>query len=249
MLPAADDEPDLTPIDPADLDADYYRLVLRQLTDIGMTFAHALGYEASAQAVATACGETDSRDRTLAELAVAYDRVARAVRRTVALAHRINAQAPAARTARTTARKRIIRAVEDAIDRQREATPPGADDPCDDPGYDDTRHEDLHAEFAERLDDPALDDDILTRPVPEIIADICRDLGLAAPADPPGGNRRTPDDIRALCARAAQPRGAKTPRPAIHHRPSPAAPPPHRLAAAPAATAHTPLRTAPLPDG
>ena len=61
-----------------------------------------------------------------------------------------------------TARKRILREVEDAI--QRTEKSPNQDS--------------LNAEFLDRLDAPDLIDDIATRPIPEIIADICRDLGL-----------------------------------------------------------------------
>ena len=93
----------------------------------------------------------------------------------------------------------------------------------------------LQAEFHERLDSPDLLDEIDTRPVPEIIADILRDLDLAAPPGMPRPwRRRTPADLTHLLARAAQPQTPQhqpTPRETQHPpwqtRPdSPPAPPP-----------------------
>ena len=75
------------------------------------------------------------------------------------------------------------------------------------------RAESLHAELNERLDAPDLDDDLETRPVADIIAEICRDLGLD---DMPGAHprkRRTPADVATLHARAAAPSAG--PRPAV----------------------------------
>src|SRR5947209_790470 len=83
------------------------------------------------------------------------------------------------------ARRRIIREVEDVI--QRRPSQPGEQD-------------DLQAELAERLDSPDLDDDIDHRPIPDIIADICRDLGIAGGPGTHPWKRRTPADIADLCA-------------------------------------------------
>jgi hypothetical protein len=58
----------------------------------------------------------------------------------------------------------------------------------------------------DRLDGPDLDGFDLDRPVADLIADICRDLGLAAAPGTHPWKRRTPDDIAILCARAAAPR-------------------------------------------
>jgi hypothetical protein len=94
---------------------------------------------------------------------------------------------------RTAARKQIIRAVEDAIESKVQGT-----------AYmDDEEADGLRAELMDRLDGPNLDGFDLNRPV----ADIRRDLGLAAaPPDMHPWKRRTPDDVAALCARAAAPR-------------------------------------------
>ena len=84
---------------------------------------------------------------------------------------------------RRAAHEHITRAVEDAI--QHEAREP-------------SEAALLRAELAERLDDPGLEWDIASRPIEEVIAEICCDLGLS--------------DIGDLRARAAQPspEGAST---------------------------------------
>ena len=177
MLLAAADGPDQfcddLP-DPADLDHDYFRLVLRQLIDAGVAVVQAISYDATAHTAATVNGDADPRDATVTDLAIAYERTARAVRRTVALARRLNADAKdrTARSAtRAAARKRIARAVEDTAEDVIKRRP-----------LPDHLRAELHADLHERLADPALDHDILTRPISEIIADICRDLGLATAA-------------------------------------------------------------------
>ena len=112
------------------------------------------------------------------------------------------APAPAANTLlnlaaafdRTAARKRILRVVEDTIGRT-------ANDGPDTPDA-------LRAELRDRLDAPDLEDDIATRPVADIIQEICRDLGLAAHPGTQPFQRRTPADVARLCARAAAPKAA-----------------------------------------
>ncbi len=133
--------------------------------------------------------------------AAAFDRVARAVRRTVALARRLDAPAPTRPDTRTEARKRIIRGVEDTIERVAALSPAvGAE------------RDALVAEFAERLDDPALEEEIDHRPAAEIIADICHDLGLIGSTGPALWKRRTPDEIHALLDRAeARPGSRRSP--------------------------------------
>ena len=162
--------------DAAAKDAAYYRRVLHELIDMGVDLARMI----HGQAKADAGGD--------AGLAVAFDRIARTVRRTIGLARRLDepvAGRDAARR-RVAARRQIIRAVEDAIqDREPE------------------RREALEAELLERLDRPDLDDDIDHRPVDVIIAEICRDLGLTAVPGTRYWKRRTPGDVAALHARAA----------------------------------------------
>ena len=123
-------------------------------------------------------------------LAITHDRIARGIRRGIALIRRLHEPLPPLPAERlAAARRRIIREVEDVI--QRRPSQPGEQD-------------DLQAELAERLDSPDLDDDIDHRPIPDIIADICRDLGIAGGPGTHPWKRRTPADIADLCARAAR---------------------------------------------
>jgi hypothetical protein len=135
------------------------------------------------------------------DFTVAAERMTRIVRRTVLLSDKLNdklitpAPTPAAKH-HTAARKQIIREVEDSIDH---------DAPAE-------AAESLRAEFQERLDSPDIDDDIETRPVEEIITEIRRDLGIAAPPGArPRWKRRTPKDVALLCVRAAAKRPAEGP--------------------------------------
>ena len=177
----------------------YYRQVLHELIDMGADLARNVHQQARPHApartpapiLAPAC----PNDPT-----IAFDRIARCVRRTIALARTLAQPLPprpgqhglgqhGLAQQRTSARKRIIRAVEDVIHRR----------------TDGPHAESLHAGLSDRLDSPDLDDDIASRPVAEIINEICRDLGLA---DMPGNRplkRRTAADVANLHARAAQP--------------------------------------------
>jgi hypothetical protein len=180
-----------TASDPLNQDAQHYRAVLNGLIDIGADMARLLHQQAKTQAEAAPPDADDTRP-ALAELAIAFDRVALAVRRSIVLARKLAEPVPVADPARPriAARQRIIRAVEDEIQRGttgREAAT-------------------LHAELLDRLDAPDLDDDVADRPVAEIIADICRDLGLAALPGTHPWKRRTPADLATLHARAAKPR-------------------------------------------
>ena len=162
---------------------------------------------------------------TLVSLAIAFGAISRSVRRCIMLAQILanpKPPAPANDPARhrTAARKRIIREVEDAIHRTANE---GASAEC------------LTAELRERLDAPDLEDDISSRPVADIIKELCRDLGLfSAPTDPQW-KRRTPAGIEQLCARAAQPSRPRHPSPMPQDpgpsaaQPSPANQPPPDL--------------------
>ncbi len=139
----------------------------------------------------------DEANGEAADAAVAFDRVARAVRRTVRLKQWLDQPVPSRADAadggsRVAARAQIIRAVEDKIDRAADAR----------------EAELLHAELLERLDGPDIDDDIGRRPTGEIIADICRDLGVDNWPGTRPWVRRRPADVAALHARAAAVAGA-----------------------------------------
>jgi hypothetical protein len=165
-------------------DAQYYRQVLHGLIDVGADLARLLPQQAEAAPIA----------QVGLDIAIAFDRISRAVRRTIALARKVAEPIPPAAERhdqhRVAARRRIIREVEDTI--QRTTGDADADT--------------LHAELVDRLDGPDLDDDIDQRPIADIIADICRDLGLGAMPGTHPWKRRTPDDLAALCARAGQAR-------------------------------------------
>ncbi len=217
-------------------DARHHREVLNELIDMGADLARLLhkqattvGWVSEAQPTITPPPDaslsnspqnpqsTPTLAATTPDLTLAFDRIARCVRRTVLLARRIAEPMPAgpaeaAAGHRVAARRKIIRDVEDAIGRAAQAAPKSADAGA------------LNAELHDRLDAPELDDDIRRRPVADIVADICRDLGIAAAGGAKPWKRRTPADIGALCARAAAPAnppGAATPAPA---RPKPPAP-------------------------
>ena len=200
------DDPTKPPADPHG-----YRAVLHDLIGMGAGLARLLHAQANHQAEAaraavppppTPAMPYEPPATTLVTLTNAFDRISRAVRRCIALAERLaHPPAPARDPAhtRTTARKHILRAVEDTIHRA---------------ANEGDRAETLRAELRDRLDTPDLDWDFATRPIPDIIAEITRDLGLATP---PGGARpwprRTPADLQDLHTRAAAPSGGPQPIP------------------------------------
>ena len=170
-------------------DAQYYRGVLHALIDMGADLARLVHDQAKAQVEAAAAAEPGAEPAP--DATVAFDRVARAVRRTVMLARTLDEPAPGAADdrgqQRIAARKLIIRRVEDAIHREAKGS----------------ERESLHAELLERLDAPDLDDDIRTLPIGTIIDEIRTDLGLCSGIDTGLWKRRTPADIATLYARAA----------------------------------------------
>ena len=171
-------------------DARHYRDILHDLNDAGSELARLLHQQV------TAMSGGRRLDGAWEAMALAYERVSRAICHGIILHGNIS-QPAASRTVqqRAAARRRIIREVEAAIRRQarvEEAVGDRSDafGKCDD---------ELSLE---------LRSDLCGQPVPEVIADICRDLGLAAPAGDRVWQRTVPPDIAALCALAAQPRHA-----------------------------------------
>ena len=182
-------------------DVQFYRTVLHELIELGVALARDVCSQAKAEP-----------GLALPDAAVMFERVSRAVRRTVALAQRLGESAAqaaprsaSAEAARRMARRRILRQVEDAI--QLEADRPGQRD-C------------LRSELYERMDAPELDEELDMRPAAEIVADICRDLGVATIAGVQPWPRRTPADIVALCARAARPADAANDRSRTGYHPT-----------------------------
>ena len=211
-----------------DADAAFYRDALHGLITVGTSLARLLPQQAAAPASPPATGPQPAPAPDAAPAiaaAIAFDRISRAVRRCIALARSLAHPVPPppdpARQ-RAAARKQVIREVEDRIGR---ACNPGSD-----------AADALTAELHDRLDEPDLDDDLTARPVAEVIAEICRDLGLAAPPGTQPWRRRTPADIADLCARAAAPSRAHPPGPA----PNPGAGPALSPAGPRAAPARTP---------
>ncbi len=204
-----------------DEDAQYYRQVLHELIEIGTDLARAVHRQAtSAHSAEAAPAGTPQPDST-----IAFDRIARTLRRTIALARKLSEPARPASAERSTerrlaARKQIIRAVEDTIQRR----------------TDGAEAEALHAELRERLDDPDLDDDLDQQPIADIIASICRDLGIEHFPGTHPWKRRTPQDVRDLRARAAGPATHSPewlsleprPRASSNHRPRAPGPAPAR---------------------
>ena len=190
-------EPTPAPTDTPAEDAQFYRRALHRMIDITLDLADMIHAEAKAQSQSPE--PNSDLLPALTSAAAAIDDLSRTVRRTVMLAQRVADPAPTAAQRRAADRRRILRDVEDAIHRSERK---GAD------------KEFLTAELHERLDAPDLLEDVGNRPMGEIIADICRDLGVAGPSfGPHPWKRRTPEDVAALCARAAQPGPAGSPEP------------------------------------
>ena len=194
-------------------DAAYYKRVLHELIDLGADLARIVHAQAKCrtEAATAARPPIQAANDRFPDPAVAFDRIARTVRRTILLVQKLDEPAPARdqdpHRHRIASRKRILRAVEDTIDI--EARP--------------EHRPALQAELLDRLDAPDLEDDIDTRPIQEIIDDICRDLQLAFPTQ--RWKRRTPTDIQTLRTRAAKiPKTWTT---------TPQPPPPHKKPAPP----------------
>jgi hypothetical protein len=128
---------------------------LDELMEIGLKLAGAIERQMSEAAEPLPVADLNAA-------ALAYARVARAVRQTVMLRDRLN-EALQTRTAKAAGlRSRVGRIVRRVIDTEHD---------------DADRIERLAAEAAERLDEDRFGD-LLTRPVEEIVAAICKDLGL-----------------------------------------------------------------------
>jgi len=199
------DQPQPRTLAPRTLEQD--QILLDELADLGLDFARDLKPAPHA------------RDQAAAR-STAFECVARTVRRTVLLKHHLPKiiatplADPAAIIA--AARRIIVRDVEDAIEFKAE---------------DEHEAAKLEAELVDRIDTPDIDDDIFRRPIAEIVAAICRDLGIASHTmTRPGfgpGRRRSPEDVRILCHRAAKTfTGPATTTPRPPRRPIP---PPPRL--------------------
>ena len=151
--------------------------MLGELAEIGLEVARAIEQEARGVQ-----GAPDGRNRAyVADISLAYTRVSRAVRLTILAQSRLIADHKAAADrARAEAEAREAEAleapveerkarVERIVERLAAAEHPGDEDEVDE----------LVGEAAERLDDEDLYGDLMERPVSEIVARICADLGLS----------------------------------------------------------------------
>ncbi len=189
-------------------DLQFYRRALNTLIEIGVNLAFTVQQLETHRKADISLSGSNSPEPP-AVFSLAYERISRGVRRTVHLAERIGQPPKPAQPAKdlTHRRKRIIRAVEDTIERTTEK--PNA--------------ERLNAEVRERLDTEDFDDDD-SRPIDDVIAEIRSDLGLpevpadARPRPQPDpnpdpkpdskpaeamGERRPPEDLERLTTLAA----------------------------------------------
>ena len=146
------------------------------VTPLATSLAEAIEADQAAAAAGEARRAVIARSQTVA---AAFAQTARAIRRTILLAERLDrcwARPFAADDRHAMARRHIAGAVTDAIAQQ----------------ADDARAERLTEALAERLD--ALDtlDDVASRPAEDIIRDICRDLGLDPARMPPAATSAGP---------------------------------------------------------
>ncbi len=150
------------------------------------------------------------------DLSIAFDRVARAVRCTIALAQKLSepVEAPAARSfqnggsQRHTGARRRICAVEDTFQRDLEEKDPAKMTDAELKERIDALRADLKEDLDEDFEhDEDEEDDFEAedahRPVADIIADICRDLGITQRPSTHSWKRRLVADIAAVAARAA----------------------------------------------
>ena len=195
-------------------DAQLYRQVLHELIHIGTGLARALQAQAIAHAHAAMQDPTPPKPST--DQATAFDRIARAIRRTITLARSLSELPAPARTPAHpgAARRPTPPEAGQGAARYPDALPGhgDAEAPAETPSADlRDRPETPDRDAPDRdRDGPDRDEDDTGRPPAEVIAEIRRDLGLDAP---PGtqpsthGTRadRTPADVEQPCAQAAAP--------------------------------------------
>ena len=160
--------------------ADFYRGILHGLIQGGANYADMLHLQAKARF------EAAPATAEITKGAIAYDNVSRSVRRGILMAQRVDKPVRSRASHHQSARRQIIRAVEDCIQRH----------------ADDEEADEFQLELLDRLDSPDLEDDIDSRPVADIIKEICRDLGLDIIEGAHPWKRRTPADLAELSATA-----------------------------------------------
>jgi hypothetical protein len=157
-----------TPADPKQDRAERRLCILQELAELGMDLAR----DVQARALAV-----DADPATAGDLVLSFARIVRAVRQTVALEAKLDRDGQAASAERAERRARDARdrvykhkaRVRDLVERAIDAEASG------------DAAEDLLCDLNERLEDA---DDLAgfaDRPVAEIVAHICRELGLSPP--------------------------------------------------------------------
>jgi hypothetical protein len=199
---------DATEADPPRALVEAQLRMLTRLAEIGMEIAEVAGL----QAKASLDGAVPSVDPGLT-----YARVARAVRMTIALQSRLLKELPALNRALVEARRRRVRRL---VDQAIEAEHDDADE-----------IERLSDEALEHLRDPDDLAELLNRPIHEVVALICKDLGLSpdwamSAFSPPGVSGVQADNDLSAVARwvsaeptdegAVQPHGSYPDGPEVH---------------------------------
>lgn len=149
--------------DPAGEEVAHYRQMLGHLNDLGAALAETLQRQALAVAADAAPGDPEAL-AAVQDAAVVFERVFRGVRRGIALAQRL---AEPVAPGRAVGVRNELERVRDEINRY--------DGLGQVPDTLLNRSLELEREAADGPDDP------WQRPVRTIVAEICRDLGLAAP--------------------------------------------------------------------
>ena len=220
------------PLSQRDEDAQYYRGILHELVEMATDIARAVHRQATAEQPAEHGPESDGQSdgqpaaSPTPDPSIAFDRIARTIRRTIALARKLSepvreAPGPKCRLKECPEERRTDRAETDALHAE----------PCDRPEQPDF---DADEDLADDLDEQSLAD---------LIASLRHDTDLATLTDAQLRQRRTPQSTQervpgekcGLCARAAQPTTAQ-PRPTQPRIADPrplALPPPSRTGPGP----------------
>ena len=209
-------EPD--PIQQAE-DAQLYRYVLHKLLHLGTDLIHILQAQATAHAHAAMQEPTPPKPST--DQAIAFDRIARTIRRTITLARSLNEPVAPARAPAHPRAAAATSALHEAADAA--AGQDAAGHPAGTPGRDAANAESSSAGLRDRpeatdhdapdrdppdRDGPDRDEDDTGRSPAAVIAGICRDLGLDTPPGIHPATRRTPADTAQPHAQAAAPSSA-----------------------------------------
>jgi hypothetical protein len=168
-------------------DALFFRHILIEFVNQGAEICRATLQQVKAQAAEPAPATEPAPDYTLR-----FCRVSRSVRQSMMYAQKLTAprsQTDEAGLRRVTARKQVIRQVEDAIHRDALAAEAGS----------------LHAELPERIEGPEFDEDLDQLPTQAIVDALRADFGIRGAASAGQWKRRTPADIAILYDRAAAP--------------------------------------------